>query len=117
KGIVHAEEGVLNRDEIRAIGGEAGFNALRRAIRGARHAIGGMGGRPALPPGVPALAGGAPQPMKLEIIDQSGIPVKASDGGMRMDVDGYVQTVILKDLRDGGPISQAMRGGQLRRSM
>jgi len=49
-GIVHRGEGVLNQDEIRAIGGEAGFNALRRAIRGPGHAVGGMAGRPALPP-------------------------------------------------------------------
>ncbi|MCX5592022.1 phage tail tape measure protein [Alcaligenes endophyticus] len=33
-GIVHKGEGVLNQDEIRALGGEAGFNLLRRAIRG-----------------------------------------------------------------------------------
>lgn len=45
-GIVHRGEGVLNRDEIRAIGGEAGFNALRRSIRGPGHALGGMGGNP-----------------------------------------------------------------------
>jgi len=45
-GIVHKGEGVLNQDEIRAIGGEAGFNALRRAIRGPGHAMGGMAGRP-----------------------------------------------------------------------
>lgn len=32
-GIVHRGEGVLSQPEIRAIGGEAGFNALRRAIR------------------------------------------------------------------------------------
>ncbi|WP_153044114.1 phage tail tape measure protein [Kerstersia gyiorum] len=49
-GIVHKNEGVLNAEEIRAIGGEAGFNALRRAIRGRGHASGGMAGRPALPP-------------------------------------------------------------------
>ncbi|MFT8276090.1 phage tail tape measure protein [Kerstersia gyiorum] len=49
-GIVHKNEGVLNAEEIRAIGGEAGFNALRRAIRGKGHAVGGMAGIPALPP-------------------------------------------------------------------
>lgn len=48
KGIVHANEGVLNSDEIRAIGGEAGFNALRQAIH-RKHAIGGMAGFPTLP--------------------------------------------------------------------
>ncbi|MFP5194096.1 phage tail tape measure protein [Alcaligenes faecalis] len=48
KGIVHANEGVLNSDEIRAIGGEAGFNALRQAIQ-RKHAAGGMAGFPSLP--------------------------------------------------------------------
>lgn len=48
KGIVHANEGVLNSDEIRAIGGEAGFNALRQAIQ-RKHAVGGMAGFPSLP--------------------------------------------------------------------
>ncbi len=53
-GFVHGQEGVLNAQEIRALGGEAGFNALRRAIRGGGNAIGGMGGRPSLP-SLPAM--------------------------------------------------------------
>ena len=57
-GVVHRGEGVLNQDEIRALGGESGFNALRRAIRGPGHAIGGMGGRPSLPSG--GVGGGNP---------------------------------------------------------
>ncbi len=32
KGAVHAEEGVLNADEVNAIGGEEGFNRLRASI-------------------------------------------------------------------------------------
>ncbi|CAM4136327.1 hypothetical protein KESI111651_04425 [Kerstersia similis] len=48
-GLVHKGEGVLNQDEIRALGGEEGFNALRRAIRGPGHAVGGMAGYPRLP--------------------------------------------------------------------
>ncbi len=48
-GVVHKGEGVLNQDEIRALGGEQGFNDLRRAIR-TGHSAGGMAGRPALPP-------------------------------------------------------------------
>jgi len=50
-GIVHRGEGVLNQDEIRALGGASGFNALRRSIR-TGHAVGGMAGSPALPPPV-----------------------------------------------------------------
>lgn len=55
-GLVHKGEGILNQDEIRAIGGEDGFNALRKAIR-TGHSIGGMAGRPSLP-----LSAGATQP-------------------------------------------------------
>lgn len=59
RGIVHAGEGVLNQDEIRALGGESGFNELRRALRGPGHALGGMAGSPSLPlrPKQPALGG------------------------------------------------------------
>lgn len=48
RGIVHAGEGVLNQDEIRALGGESGFNELRRALRGPGHSLGGMAGSPSL---------------------------------------------------------------------
>lgn len=48
-GIVHKGEGVLNQDEIQVLGGEAGFNELRRALRGPGHSLGGMAGRPKLP--------------------------------------------------------------------
>jgi len=59
-GLVHRGEGVLNQEEIRALGGEAGFNALRQSIR-AGHAMGGMAGRPG------AVAGGGQY--------QAGVPV------------------------------------------
>lgn len=42
-GIVHKGEGVLSQPEIRAIGGESGFNALRQSIRRG-YAHGGFGG-------------------------------------------------------------------------
>ena len=48
-GFVHKGEGVLNQDEIRALGGESGFNRLRRALSGPGHSLGGMAGRPSLP--------------------------------------------------------------------
>lgn len=44
-GIVHKGEGVLSQEEIKALGGEQGFNALRKSLsRG--HATGGMAGNP-----------------------------------------------------------------------
>lgn len=48
-GFVHKGEGVLNQDEIRALGGESGFNDLRRALSRPGHSLGGMAGRPSLP--------------------------------------------------------------------
>lgn len=48
-GFVHKGEGVLNQDEVRALGGESGFNRLRRALSGPGHSLGGMAGRPSLP--------------------------------------------------------------------
>lgn len=48
-GIVHKGEGVLNQDDMRAIGGESGFNRLRQALRGPGHSLGGLGGKPSLP--------------------------------------------------------------------
>lgn len=48
-GFVHKGEGVLNQDEVRALGGESGFNDLRRALSGPGHSLGGMAGRPSLP--------------------------------------------------------------------
>lgn len=48
-GFVHKGEGVLNQDEVRALGGESGFNRLRRALSGPGHSLGGIAGRPSLP--------------------------------------------------------------------
>lgn len=43
-GLVHKGEGVLSQPEIAALGGEAGFNALRRAIRNGYDTGGYVGG-------------------------------------------------------------------------
>lgn len=44
-GLVHKGEGVLSQEDIRALGGEAGFHRLRSALRRG-HSQGGMGGQP-----------------------------------------------------------------------
>lgn len=64
-GIVHKGEGVLSADEIRAIGGESGFNALRQSIMGKGHAAGGMASKPVLPP---AAIRGPADNLKLEVV-------------------------------------------------
>jgi lambda family phage tail tape measure protein len=43
-GFVHADEGVLTKEEIAALGGPTGFESLRKAIRGGGHASGGIVG-------------------------------------------------------------------------
>ncbi|MCX5592543.1 phage tail tape measure protein [Alcaligenes endophyticus] len=80
-GVVHKGEGVLNQDEIRALGGEAGFNALRRAIRGPGHSMGGMAGSPMLPPpvGRQAPAGGEPK-VEIHIHNNGEVSSEATPG-------------------------------------
>lgn len=106
-GIVHRGEGVLSQEEIRALGGESGFNALRRAIR-VGHSAGGMGGRPALPP----AAGPASAPsVQLNIVNQSGQAVGASQPQVRMDDMGrMVIDVMLTDLKRNGPYARQLKG-------
>lgn len=107
KGIVHAEEGVLNRDEIRAIGGPSGFNALRRAIKGREHAMGGMAGSPGLVGGGPVPAGG----VSLNITNNSSQPVGASQPKISLDSMGrMVIDVMLNDLHKNGPYSRQLKG-------
>lgn len=100
-GIVHKGEGVLNQDEIRGIGGEAGFNALRRALR-TGHAFGGMGGKPSLPP---AVFGGAKKPEPSVVINST---VNAAPGTNAAELDAMLEQrnaelryQILEDLRRG----------------
>ena len=91
KGIVHAEEGVLNREEVRALGGEAGFNRFRRALRGPGHYLGGMAGRPSLPP-----PGGQQQGFLPNIVINNNAPgieieERMSDGQIIFEIDRRVK--------------------------
>lgn len=71
-GAVHKGEGVLNAAEIRAIGGEAGFEALRRDIAyGRGHYSGGMAGYPSLPP---ASQAARPIEMPQVVVNNNGTP-------------------------------------------
>jgi len=102
-GIVHRGEGVLNQDEIRALGGEAGFNALRRAIRGPGHAAGGMAGRPVLPPSSTA---GQPQ-ITVNVHGAPGQPEVSA----RRDQQGNLNIdLIFKQII--GRIAGEVQGGQ-----
>lgn len=105
-GIVHRGEGVLNQDEIRALGGASGFHALRRSIR-TGHAVGGMAGSPKLPP--PAgrsQSGGA---LQVEIIN-NGTPQQVTGVNRSLDVRGEVISIVVSDLQRNGRSAQAVRG-------
>ncbi len=101
-GVVHRGEGVLNQDEIRAIGGEAGFNSLRRAIRGPGYSMGGMVGSP-MPP--PAFFNGQqrnePSIVINSIVNAAPGTDVAALGAMLDDRDAQLRHEILEDLRRG----------------
>lgn len=86
-GIVHKGEGVLNQDEIRALGGESGFNELRRALRGPGHALGGMAGSPSLSLGLKQPAQGGD--LQVVINNYGGNKVEAKEETSR-GPDGQV---------------------------
>lgn len=46
--------------------------------------------------------------LRVELVNQSGAPLQATDGGQRFDGDGMVQKIILKDIGRGGPISSGL---------
>lgn len=101
-GVVHKGEGVLNQDEIRAIGGESGFNALRRAIRGVGHSLGGMGG---LPRSAPSIFSAEQRQQPSVIINSNvnaspGTDVAALSATLD-DRDAQLRYEILEDLRRG----------------
>ncbi|MFC3338824.1 phage tail tape measure protein [Paracandidimonas soli] len=115
-GIVHRGEGVLNQDEIRSLGGESGFNALRRAIRGPGHAIGGMAGRPSLP-SVAASSGQEPK-VVIHIHNEGGgadtteaTPGLEAFGRMMQEIARTeYQKLQVRSQRQGGIAWQARQG-------
>lgn len=92
KGIVHANEGVLNSDEIRAIGGEAGFNALRQAIQ-RKHAIGGMAGYPALPSLSPKITPVMPNIVINNNVGGVEIEERMSDGQITFEIRRQIENM------------------------
>ncbi len=116
-GVVHKGEGVLSADEVRAIGGEAGFNALRKSILGRGYASGGIVSGSALPAStfVRPHETTAQQPsISVQIINNSSQPVTASQPKITMDaLRGVVVDIMLEDDRKNGPYARQrqLRGG------
>jgi len=113
-GIVHRGEGVLNQAEIRTIGGEAGFNALRRAIRGQGHATGGMAGSASLP--LPVRHGVASSVNVTVNVSDAGVQTNAPSGwevfGQQVGelIKQKVDEGLMKSHRQGGIAWQARQG-------
>lgn len=87
KGIVHANEGVLNSDEINALGGEQGFNRLRQALKGPGHSLGGMAGRPALPPAVQGTGQWRPSVLINNNVPGIAFEERMSDDQLILEID------------------------------
>lgn len=118
-GIVHKGEGVLSAAEIKAIGGEAGFNALRDSIMGKGHSSGGMAG---------SAATFAPFQSR-QPVNQISITVNVTDSGTSVDqqgqsgmgeslareiaqfVDQRIQEKSIQSQRQGGLAWRARNGG------
>lgn len=113
-GVVHKGEGVLNQEEIRAIGGEAGFNALRRAIRAGGHAAGGMAGRPMPSPSVSASAGGVNVSITINREGRSEVDAPAGLEQLGKEigelVEGKIREHELRSQRQGGLAWRARQG-------
>ena len=56
-----------------------------------------------------AAAGGAEPSMRIELINESGTPLRAVDGGERIDFDGLVRSVFLRDAGSNGPMTQIIK--------
>jgi len=99
-GYVHKGEGVLNQDEIRALGGEAGFNALRQALRGPGHALGGMAGKPrTASAAIPQFTRQTSEPNVY--VNIQGAPSQPEQVQARRNQDGSMSIdVVFKQLED-----------------
>ena len=73
-----------------------------------RYHEGGIVGRRGGAAGAAAGGGQAP-PIEFRVINETGVRARPVDDGMRFDGTKWVQSVILRDARDNGPITQAMR--------
>ncbi|WP_321289230.1 phage tail tape measure protein [Alcaligenes phenolicus] len=104
-GIVHKGEGVLNQDDMRAIGGESGFNRLRQALRGPGHSLGGLGGKPSLPISLSSSSPNRPRQEPGVVINSTvnaapGTDVAALNAALD-ERDAQLMGTIFEELRRG----------------
>lgn len=113
-GIVHKGEGVLNQDDIAALGGEAGFNRLRRQLRRG-YDLGGVGGQS---PGIVSLTRGAgPTAVNINVVNApagttaSATANRNASGGLDIEVIlNQFLNAAAENVASGGSIGQAGKG-------
>lgn len=113
-GIVHKGEGVLNQDDMAALGGEAGFNRLRRQLRRG-YDLGGVGGQS---PGIVALSKGAgPTAVNISVVNApagtsaTGTASRNASGGLDIEVIlNQFLNAAADNVASGGSIAQAGKG-------
>lgn len=105
-GIVHAGEGVLSQDDMRALGGPGAFEAFRRSLHSGYSAGGVVGA--AVPPAVrrdyaSELRGQAPI---VNVIEDAS---KAGQVEQTQNADGsYTTNVFVRNIRNGGEEALAL---------
>ncbi|ANN71551.1 phage tail tape measure protein [Bordetella bronchialis] len=107
-GFVHRGEVVWSQEDVARAGGVGAVEAMRQGFRG--YADGGPVGRAAVP--LTSMQGsrqGAAPQIEVNVINQSGQPVQASQGNTRIDGDRIVTEVFLKDVRTNGPMTQQIK--------
>lgn len=91
-GIVHKGEGVLSQEDISALGGPAGFYALRNALRG--YADGGL-------VGVPAPAMPSPMAGNMSLADPAVDPGTTNTNSMTNRILNVVDPELVEDYLNG----------------
>lgn len=106
-GIVHAGEGVLSQEDMRALGGPGAFESFRRSLHSSGYSAGGVVGA-AVPPAVrrdyaSELAGRAPIVNVIEDASKAGKieQTKNADGS-------YTTNVFVRNIRNGGEEALAL---------
>lgn len=110
-GVVHKGEGVLNQSEIRALGGEAGFNRLRGQIASLPlHADGGMAGRPVLPPSIVGSKGGSN--VNVTVNNNAGAQVETretTDDQGNVNIEVIIEQAVSRSIAKGGAVGKSIQ--------
>lgn len=115
-GLVHKGEGVLNQDDMRALGGPSAFHALRASLRRGYDA-GGIGGQVPTRVGLSGRSGGQGGPF-VEIHNYSGSKVQQREESQTLPDGSEIRKLIVQignEELDGGSwgrVGQARYGWQ-----